>query len=131
MFAEEAEKSTFPRDVADYIMARTSFSGSLAGSLTVALPEEVSAEIAANFLGIESRSHRALRLSGDALREFVNVACGTLLGGLTDRRADVSITTPVTFELDPVDWMNLLEESDSVGFMVDGRPVLVWLWLKK
>ncbi len=131
MFGEAAPKDRLPPGGPEYLKVGNMFSGPLTGALILALPAEMSAEIAANILGGDPGDDRMHRLAPDALKEVLNVLCGNILSALAGWTPPVDMSLPTISPIDRTGWAEMLLDPATMGFVVDGRPVLLWIWVKE
>ncbi len=105
--------------------ARMRFSGVLHGVLDLAIPKTLCIEVAANMLGRDLDDPGATARGDDAFRELLNVVCGQILTSLVGERPMFSLTVPEAGEMGPGELERLQSDVDTVGFSVDGSPVLL------
>lgn len=75
---------------------RVAFAGPRAGSLDVAVSDDVAVALAANMLGLDPEAVRADdRLRHDAVGELANVVCGNVLPLVAGREAVFHLAAPV------------------------------------
>ena len=131
MFAEPTPKEELPRSVPASVQARMTFSGDLAGSLALTVPEAMCTDIAANVLGMDAGDESVLGRTHDALKEVLNVVCGYTLTAIGGEAALVDLSVPHVTELDETGWATVLADRDSAGFVLDEGPVLLQLRLSE
>lgn len=124
MFAEPAERAALPRSVPDALAASIQFSGERDGSMVLAVTSAQCAELAANVMGVEPQDEIVIQRRDDALAELLNVTCGHMLTEVAGTEPVFDMSVPVIAALDGAAWDTLLDAPDTVGFLVDGRPVL-------
>ncbi len=130
MFGEPAAKEELPQPASGCVQTEMSFRGAMNGTLALAVPAEMCTEIAANVLGMEPDDDLVAVQATDALKEVLNVTCGRVLTALAGDRPVFDMSVPVTSRLDDVGWTALLNEPETVGFLVDDNPVLLQLSLE-
>ncbi len=130
MFGEPVEKSELPRGAPGYIQAKMTFSGEMAGALSLSVPADMCPVIAANVLGMEPEDAQANEKSLDALKEVLNVVCGQILTGIAGDEPIFDLSVPETDSLSADGWKTLLGSADSVGFILEDLPVVLELKLE-
>ncbi|HOX05302.1 MAG TPA: chemotaxis protein CheX [Planctomycetota bacterium] len=129
MFAEPAEKAAMPAAVREYVLASMTFSGHWRGSLELAVPIPMCSELAANVLGLEDDDEMATARGPDALKELLNVTCGSILTTLAGDQPVFDLSVPEVVGMFPERWKDLLQSSDTLAFTVEDVPILLRLWL--
>ncbi len=106
------------------LRTRIDFEGVTTGSLELVCPLAFGAMLAANLLGTEPEASDN-NASGDALRELLNVTCGTMLrnSGATQRGA-IEMGVPTQESFDISNW-NTFIESDAVVVDADGCKLAI------
>src|SRR5262245_4380095 len=79
LFADPVDAGSFDAGDGGFIAVDLAFSGDAKGSFTLALPERMAGELAANIMGLDSGDPDAEAASRDACKEFLNVAAGNIL----------------------------------------------------
>ena len=125
MFGEMAAKEELPQDSAAYVQAGMAFEGPFAGSLSLTVPEEMCPEIAANFLGMDRDEPAVHDRAHDALKEVLNVTCGHVLTAVAGPEPVFQLSVPEVTRLSVYDWDDLIDNPDSIGLLVDEKPVLI------
>lgn len=125
MFAEPAEKAELPDDPGDAVLARMRFSGHWRGTLELAVPADMCPEIAANVLGLEPDDETAETRGPDALKEVLNVTCGSILTTLAGDQPVFDLSVPEVLTLEPEGWKELLDSEESLAFTVDEHAVVL------
>jgi CheY-specific phosphatase CheX len=125
MFGESAEREDMPGLSEDGLRIRMGFSGPMEGELTMAAPRDAGVELAANVLGLDAEDPVASLRAEDALKELLNVTCGSLLTELAGDGPVFHLTVPQSSALKAAEWAELLEEDGTVAFRVDDHPVLL------
>lgn len=129
MFAERVEKGDAPPPEEGYRVGM-SFRGPLSGALVLVAPREAAAELAANILGLDSDDPVALLRAEDALKELLNVTCGSLLTALAGDGPVFDLTVPESVALGDGDWEGVLEQGHSLAFRADDHPLLLCVALE-
>ena len=140
-FSEVVEQLTFmfgevvPKDEAHtpgmlFTQATMSFSGDLTGTLSVAVPSDVTAEIAANILGIEPEDIESETMMNDALGEMLNVVCGHVIMAMVGKDANFKLVTPVTDFVSEEHYAHMMASDDYTTLLLDDNPVFLGLKLE-
>ncbi|MHC4662725.1 MAG: response regulator [Planctomycetota bacterium] len=127
MFAEVASKENLETGKDEHVIASMAFSGTTSGKLVLVVPRTMGNEIAANVLGLEPDDNTVVIKSTDALKEILSITCAHALTAIKGETSVFDMSPPQVDNLDTKEWKALLDEPDSVGFMVDGAPVLLQL----
>ena len=140
-FTEVVEQLTFmfgdvvPKEEVDspgtlFTLASMSFSGDLVGSLEVAVPSEITAEIAANILGVDAEDIETEAMMNDALAEMLNVVCGHVIMAMAGTDANFKLDAPVTTYVDDAKYTEMMTSDDFAGLILDDSPVFLGLKLE-
>jgi len=129
LFAEPVEKTELAVEGFGLMQARMAFSGHWRGTLTLAVPEALCPEIAANMLGNEPDDEKAISCSQDALKELLNVVCGSLLIALAGEKPVFDLFVPEVSSLSDEACRKLLDDPETLSFQVDEKPVLLRFWI--
>lgn len=125
MFPESPpDDEPFPAPDGPTVMARIEFSGPWRGVLSLAAPESVCAEIAANALGVDPDDREAGDIAHDALGELLNVCCGRLLTDMAGEEPVFDLALPSVSPFTIEQWAELLQNPECIRIVVEGRPVL-------
>lgn len=127
MFGEPADKDDLPSAGCQYVQAKMTFAGQRTGSVSLAVPDEMCLELAANILGTEPGQGLDAQQATDALKEVLNVVCGHFLTALAGEEPVVNLSVPSTSQLDTVGWTALRDDPETIPFLVDDSPVLLRL----
>jgi CheY-specific phosphatase CheX len=130
MFGEVVTKDDVASPGTEFTLASMSFSGDLVGILSVAVPTEVTADIAANILGLEPEDIESEEMRNDALAEMLNVVCGHVIMAMAGKGANFRLETPLTCPVDEMTYKAMMESDDFVGMMLDESPVFLGLKLE-
>ncbi|MBI5095373.1 MAG: chemotaxis protein CheX [Candidatus Hydrogenedentes bacterium] len=130
MFGEPSEKDELPPVDTECIEARMTFAGPMTGSLTMAVPVEMCPIIAANVLGMEPDDESVQARATDALTELLNVICGNILTAIAGEQPVFDLTVPTAHALSAEDWAKLLEDPDTLAFVLEDLPALLQLKLE-
>jgi CheY-specific phosphatase CheX len=107
------------------IVASMEFSGSVNGSIWIAVSTGLAGDMARNALGddeLEIGDHQA----ADVVGEVLNVTCGLVTDALS-RGVPTEMTPPTLSELDAQGWDELLLQPIATTCLVEDRPLLVAL----
>lgn len=140
-FSEVVERLTFmfgevvPKEEAHapgtlFTQASMTFAGDLVGKLSVAVPSEITAEIAANILGIEPEDIESETMMNDALAEMVNVVCGHVIMAMVGTDANFKLDAPVTDFVSEEHYAYMMESDDFATLLLDDNPVFLGLKLE-
>ena len=130
MFGEPTPKDELDAEGVEFIQASMRFEGDLNGHLSVAVPVDITGEIAANILGLDPEDVESEEIKRDALAEMLNVVCGHVIMAMAGSDANFKLAAPVTNEVDE-DLFNLMMLSeDYIGLMLDDSPVFLGLALE-
>jgi chemotaxis protein CheY-P-specific phosphatase CheC len=124
LFAEELDLDELPAG-GDWVEARMAFHGPFEGSLSLALPKEAEAEIAANFLGMDADDPEVSKCAEDSLKEILNVVCGHMLTALAGEEPVFDLSIPKVHALSEANRDALAALPDSLGFDMEGRPAVL------
>jgi hypothetical protein len=111
------------------VRTRIEFRGARAGALELVSPDAFGAMLAANLLGVEPTDPDATAKTADALRELLNVVCGTLLrksGATAAGLIEMTVPTQAPFDL-AAGWDDLANSPDAVVVDADGHKIAVRL----
>lgn len=130
MFTEtEGETPAFPAGD-DALQATIRFQGKGSGVLTVTAPKSLCQEMAANVLGMDA-TEIGETAAADALKELINIICGTLTWSLYGEREVFDLSVPVVAEVDARQAPDPAAGKNNVGLMVENRPLLAQLQLSE
>ena len=130
MFGEQMSKDELDAEGTEFIVASMSFEGDLAGHLSVAVPVDITVEIAANILGLEPEEVEPEFMRRDALAEMLNVVCGHVIMALEGTDANFKLKSPETKTVDEDMFNKMMLSDDFIGFMLDDNPVFLGLSLE-
>lgn len=117
----DADAATWPGSA---LMAHIAFSGAATGSIRIAAPRALCAELTANVLGIEVDDELATEKAADTLAEVLNMTAGHLA---TDIEPDAhsDLHPPTVSALDADDWQRMARDPATCVFTVEGHPVML------
>ncbi|MGD0058510.1 MAG: chemotaxis protein CheX [Verrucomicrobiia bacterium] len=128
MFTEtEGEALTFPAGD-DPLRATIRFQGKVCGVLTVVAPKSLCQEMAANVLGMDP-AEIGETAAEDALKELINIICGTLTWSLYGEREVFHLSVPVVARFDVNQAADLAIGENNIALMIENRPVVARLQL--
>jgi CheY-specific phosphatase CheX len=127
MFGEPASKTNVLAADDDYVVAHLDFTGDVNGRLSLAVPSNCVAEIAANILGLEPEELDPSSLAPDSLGEVINVICGHVIISITNKGADFRLGSPVISVATPDFLAAAVASDDWLGFLLDENMVLLGL----
>jgi two-component system chemotaxis response regulator CheY len=128
-FPENCEVSELPAPGEELMYASVKFSGAASGSMMIAAPNDLCAELAANILGTAPGDSDSLMRGADTLGEVLNIAVGHV-ATCVDASAPTDIEPPVVQRMSVAEWEELRTDPLTRGYLVEDRPVLVSLTLR-
>ncbi len=131
MFMETPEERDLPSGTPPYVEARMTFVGPFEGALTLAAPEAMCPELAANVLGLDPDDEFVRQRPGDSLKELLNVTCGNLLSTLAGDEPIFDLTVPELHSLSEEEWAAILDAPEAMPFIVDEYPVVLRCFINK
>lgn len=127
MFGEPTHKSALLDVDGDYVLAQLSFTGDVAGTLSLAVPGACVPEIAANILGLEPEEVEPDSMAADSLGEMLNVICGHVIMAIAGKRADFRLGSPRVVAATPEFLAARVDDPDWLGFTLEENAVLLGL----
>ncbi len=127
MFGEPMPKEELDVEDTSFLMTSMKFTGDLTGQLTLAVPMEITAEIAANIMGLEPEDVDSEEMRRDAVAEMLNVVCGHVIMDLGGKDANFKLDSPVTGPMDEDTFDQMMLSDDFIGFMLHDSPVFLGL----
>lgn len=127
MFGELTPKADLDAEGRQFMQAAMKFHGAIEGELTVAVPDDITVEIAANILGLEPEEVEPEFMRRDALAEMLNVVCGHVIMAMAGHDANFKLESPVTGPVDEDGFNRIMLSEDFIGFMLDDNPVFLGL----
>ncbi len=127
MFGDPEDKNDLDTDMVDFTLAHVDFTGDQSGTLSVAVPTRITADIAANILGLEPEDLTDRDMLDDALGEMLNVVCGHVIMALLGPGANFKLGSPVVNGIDEAKLGEMVASPDFFGFNLDDSPVLLGL----
>ena len=130
MFGEETDCSEIEITPEPWVEARIDFTGDIAGTLAIIVPESLQPEIAANILGLDTEGFDTKEVLDDALGEMLNVVCGHVIMALAGDGANFDLAPPNITELDRDTLDGFLADTNTTAYLLDDEPLLLRLELK-
>jgi CheY-specific phosphatase CheX len=123
MFTEtEGETPAFSA-ADDPLQGTIRFKGKVSGVLIMVAPRSFCQEMAANVLGADG-GEIGDTAAEDALKELINIVCGTLTWSLYGEREVFHLSVPLVAKFDTNQPVTLASGEISIGLMVENRPVV-------
>lgn len=129
MFGEEVGTEEMPEPSEGITLSSMSFSGEMVGTLEMAVPTEMSVEVAVNVLGIDADEIDA-EAANDSLKEVLNVICGNILTAIAGEEPIFDLSVPGVKDISSSDWRELMNDPDSINFLLDDNPVILRLQIE-
>ncbi|MCE5229371.1 chemotaxis protein CheX [bacterium] len=130
MFAEPAEPDVVPQPAGPCVAVAMEFSGVFGGSLRLAVPAAICAELAGNMLGMDLDDGEAAARGTDSLKELLNITCGNILTEIAGTEAVFTLTIPAAEPLEPGKWDEFRRREGALAFLIDDNPALLELVVK-
>jgi len=127
MFGEECSKNELPPNDFDYIHVRVCFNGYKRGCIGILAPVELCDEMAANVLGTDMEDDNCAGDAVDTLEELTNIMSGQFLTGAYGSEPIFNLSPPLVSEADKSEWSEITDSDDSLAFMVEDLPALIYL----
>lgn len=127
LFGELRTSEELPELQGKAYLAFLPFRGTVTGSLSLSVPEDLAALIAANSLGVEPADAEVPAQAQDAVREVASVIGGHLATAFGMPDAPVTLFPPQILPMEAEDWELLRTHPATRCFSVSDRPVLVRL----
>lgn len=126
MFTEVAEDEGSTETPEKSLCARVSFRGVRSGCLTLTVPVDLSLEIAANIMGLETDDPDMDAQLPDVIKELANVTCGHILTAIAGEEPVFDLSIPTVEVVDGAFWEAARRSEGSFTVCVDGEsPVLI------
>src|SRR5262245_38937344 len=94
VFGDPMESAPLPRLEGRALAAVLSFQGETAGSITIAVPQDLAVIVAANTLGVSPGNPEAVQRSEDAVKELASILAGHLVASLSGSASKVKLAPP-------------------------------------
>ncbi len=127
MFGDPAPKDELLTSDTDYLRTTVSFAGHRTGVIGISTPADLGAQLAANVLGLEPDDDDSIESALDAVKELVNIVCGQFLTSAFGDEPIFDLLPPVSLEIDKAEWDKLLESEETMGFMVEDEPAILYV----
>jgi len=124
LFGELRPSEELPALEGRAYLAFLPFRGTVTGSLSVSVPEDLAALIAANSLGMDPADAEVPDQAQDAVREVASVMGGHLVTAFGMPGAPVTLFPPQILPMAREDWDRLRTHPATRCFAVGDRPVL-------
>jgi len=126
MFPDDEPAPGLPDWPGECLHAAMSYTGPARGSVSLAAPAALCAELAANVLGAEP-GQVGPEAAEDALKELLNIICGKVTADLYGEEAVIDLTVPTVAEIDAGQWRELSGDSRRLRFTIEQKPMLAAL----
>ena len=128
MFGDPCPVEGLETDSEQFLHATIAFEGPVCGTIGVAAPVGLCAEIASNILGTDlDQDPFATGEAPDAFKEILNVICGQFLTTRYGCQPVFHLSIPRVEKVGRADWEALLERPETIGFLVEDAPAVVHL----
>ncbi len=127
MFCDEGSPDDFAGHAEEILLAQMGFEGAMTGSLSLAVPQAMCPDLAANLLGTEPEDAEEPRIYQDALKELLNVTCGNVLTALGGEEPVFDLTVPEVSAMDSGGKESFLGDENTVFVLVDDFPLALRL----
>jgi len=128
MFGDEFPKDEISVDDADYLSITVGFSGERSGTLGISTSTDLCAVLTSNVLGNDPDDYESFDDStSDALKELINVVCGQFLTAAFGEDPVIDMSPPAVSEIDEAEWKSLIDNKDTISFMIEDVPALVYV----
>jgi len=131
MFGEECEKESIIPYNLDYLHVHVAFNGYYEGRIGIIAPAELCIEMAANVIGTDAEDDNCTDDAKDTFEELANVTCGQFLTGAYGDKPIFNLSPPSISEASELDWVEISENDDSVAFMIEDTPALIYLEIER
>jgi CheY-specific phosphatase CheX len=129
MFVDPPEEDEFPEPTGPCVRAEMGFVGPFTGTVSLAVPESLCPQIAANVLGLDPDDELVTAKPHDALKELLNVTCGNLLTRIAGDEPVFDLTVPEVISLDEESWQAYQENPKTVGLILEDEPIIIGLFI--
>jgi hypothetical protein len=111
------------------LAAQIEFAGPVSGTLTIAAPRALCADLTADLLALDA-DEVADEQTADTFKELANIICGQLATALCGEEPVVALSIPQTFPLGANGWRDLARRGGSTHLLVEERPVVLNLAIR-
>lgn len=131
MFGEECEKEIIMPDNLDYLHVHVAFNGYCEGRLGIIAPAQLCIEMAANVIGTDVEDENCTDDAKDTFEELANVICGQFLTGTYGDKPIFNLSPPSISEAGELNWIEISENDDSLAFVIEDTPALIYLDMER
>ena len=78
------------------------------------------------YQGENNDDEQAMNLGIDSFKEVLNVTCGQVLTAIAGEKALFNLSIPEVSELGASGWTEILNKTDTIGFLVNEYPMLLF-----
>lgn len=128
VFPESARPATFDAE-SSMVCGEIGFSGAVTGTLTIAAPAALCAEMAANLMAVDPADATAVERGPDTLAELVNITAGHLCTRL-EPHAPTRLQPPTVARMPADEWSTFASTERSRLYRVEEYPVALQLSLR-
>ena len=125
MFGDELDKNDVESSDNDFIKATMIFSGHHGGAVDIIVPRQLTPVLVYNILGMDENNHIDGDIAEDALKELLNTLCGRMLPALFTDIATFDLHPPEIAAISRKQWMDILDQQDTIAIAIEESPVLV------
>jgi CheY-specific phosphatase CheX len=111
------------------LAAQIEFAGPVSGTLMIAAPRALCADLTADLLALDA-DEVADEQTADALKELANIICGQLATALCGEEPVVRLSIPQVFPLGAGGWRELAQRGGGVHLLVEDRPMVLNLAIR-
>ncbi|HGJ67218.1 TPA: chemotaxis protein CheX [bacterium] len=127
MFGEKCPKDKMPLENPSFYHARVEFYGDRQGTVGIMASDDLCIEMSANVLGTDIEDKNSVEDAVDTLEELSNVVCGQFLTSAFGNEVIFNLIPPSVSIADSKEWSELLYNDESLAFMVEDSPALLYL----
>lgn len=124
-FGDPAEFEDLQQAAGELWCAAMSFEGPFQGAIELAVPAAVCGMLAENMLGVDPDDERAQDKARDALKEVLNVTCGSVLTKIAGDEPVFTLSVPEVSILAEEDWRAMASAPEIVAVLVEDEPALL------
>ncbi len=129
MFTDPIEKDEIEIDDLIFLQASITFSGPINGMISMAFPEDLSLEMAANFLGLDTDDPMVKASEKDAVGELLNMVVGQFLTEVEGTEPIFDLSVPLMEEIDNKSIQKTLSDEYSRVISAEDEPIIFNLYL--
>jgi chemotaxis protein CheY-P-specific phosphatase CheC len=131
MFGEECEKESIMPDNFDYLHVHVAFNGYYEGRFGIIAPAQLCIEMSANVIGTDIEDDNCVDDAKDTFEELANIICGQFLTSAYGDEPIFNLSPPSISEADELSWVEIFENDDSLAFMIEDTPALIYLEIER